>query len=524
MINKKNKIYTILRGLKILKNNNNLGLWEEIKFELLKSNPLGNVTLAKFFFSSSYEDGKIAIHQYCIDRMVRGLWLDRKIIIQAYNKDYKISWPATKAWLTVFDNKNIRMNTFMSRIYWAGNVMLIYIYNIFNLVVLLYKTNPFQGKSYNSNDFYYFINIYSSNIPKKNGDKSYTLINWFLKSKVKDHNIHYIYHNVKKAETIVVDNTNISYASLPFERALNYKCYLKLLSWVIKAVILTIFDLLLLRWHHAVMLLEAAKLKVVELTEKNNLAKEYFFHWSMGNYRPLWTYGALLRGSRSTLYFYSTVEFPTLEVRKYSQSCHWWLLNWPHYLCWTKRQAQNIIKNNSFDPKISVTGPIWFHDSGENLNLDIGSYVAVFSIEFFRKTLYIGLTSLTNYFEENLNLPILFLKDIQYCSDRIGIKMLHKRKRPEIKEMKRLVKALKDLSKENNYLEIETTQSIIRIINGAKYVICAPFTSVGFQAQAMGSNVAFYDPLSWISKNDPASNGIPILHGRNELLEWMGSK
>jgi polysaccharide biosynthesis PFTS motif protein len=80
---------------------------------------------------------------------------------------------------------------------------------------------------------------------------------------------------------------------------------------------------------------------------------------------------------------------------------------------------------------------------------------------------------------------------------------------------------IEDLRKDGNFMEIDPSQSTIRLIESAKYVICFPFTSVALQADEMGKKVAYYDPVSWVDKNDPASNGIPLIQGKAKLLEWM---
>ena len=56
------KIYSLLRGFNLLKNNNKLGMWESIRFDLLKTSQLV-MNIFQSFFGISYKNAGIAIHQ-----------------------------------------------------------------------------------------------------------------------------------------------------------------------------------------------------------------------------------------------------------------------------------------------------------------------------------------------------------------------------------------------------------------------------------------------------------------------------
>jgi len=95
----------------------------------------------------------------------------------------------------------------------------------------------------------------------------------------------------------------------------------------------------------------------------------------------------------------------------------------------------------------------------------LNNYAAVFCVENFRKPFYIGISSLTDYFEYNPSLPVLFLKDIHHCCENLEIILAHKRKRnDERRELKRYKKIISDLNASPYYHNVPVENSTIRVI------------------------------------------------------------
>lgn len=521
LLNKKKKLKAVLRGFRVLKATNRLGLWEDLRSKFLESNPLSGTVYSKYFFGDAHSNGNYAIHQFCIDRILR-LWLGKQILIHAKYPKFKIIWPLPTLWINLLNRENIPVNFILSSILWVMFIIALYSYNLIKIFKILLKVNPFfnSDSGYRLNKFYYFDKIFPQNIPKYKNCKNYDLLTWFINSNIRNESISHITHNVE-GRNISIDGVSIEYDLLPYEMKLSFKNFLKLLGWLIYSITYSLIDLLRMRWCHPVMLFEATKLKIVGLTDSSNIAVEYFFHWSSGVYRPLWTYSAQKKGAEITLYFYSTIESPALLNRRNTFKSQYWLMNWPKYLCWNDRQRK-IIEENVANAKFDIVGPIWFSDNPSSCDESLNNYAAVFCVENFRKPFYIGISSLTDYFEYNPSLPVLFLKDIHHCCENLEIILAHKRKRnDERRELKRYKKIISDLNASPYYHNVSVENSTIRVIEKARFVICFPFTSVAVQAQYMGKKVAYYDPVCWLDKNDPASNGVPILQGKNELHSWM---
>jgi polysaccharide biosynthesis PFTS motif protein len=60
-----------------------------------------------------------------------------------------------------------------------------------------------------------------------------------------------------------------------------------------------------------------------------------------------------------------------------------------------------------------------------------------------------------------------------------------------------------------------------RLCAEADIVICQPFTSAGLFAKALGKPSAYYDPMGIFEKSQPAAQGIPVLQGPEELMNWI---
>ena len=106
LLNRKKKLFAILRGFRVLKKTNNLGLWESIRYKFLKTSPISQHSFSKIFFSSSINSAKVATHQYCIDRVLR-LWIGKQLLIQSVHPKFQIIWPLPKNWIILLSQEKI---------------------------------------------------------------------------------------------------------------------------------------------------------------------------------------------------------------------------------------------------------------------------------------------------------------------------------------------------------------------------------------------------------------------------------
>jgi polysaccharide biosynthesis PFTS motif protein len=269
------------------------------------------------------------------------------------------------------------------------------------------------------------------------------------------------------------------------------------------------------------MLSEATKAAFVRYQRSQLLARDYLFHNSSWIYRPLWTYEAERKGSKIIFYFYST------NCEKFKQGSTnpslaygWETMTWPKYIVWNENQLNFVRRAVGSDVNINVAGPVPFIASS-NINKGVPeNFIAVFDVQPMRDSVYQRMGIEFEYYVPKN--AIQFLYDIQQATTNIGEIMVLKRKRKVASNLHpAYVRAIDQLGKTSNYMEIDPDISAIEIINKSKAVISAPFTSTANIARDLGKPSAYYDPYAILYKDDPAKHGIPILQGLDELQEWL---
>ena len=68
---------------------------------------------------------------------------------------------------------------------------------------------------------------------------------------------------------------------------------------------------------------------------------------------------------------------------------------------------------------------------------------------------------------------------------------------------------------------IDPDISAHRVVRECDLVISMPFTSTALIGRELGKPSWYYDALGLVQSDDPASHGIPIVQGRDALLQWI---
>jgi polysaccharide biosynthesis PFTS motif protein len=292
----------------------------------------------------------------------------------------------------------------------------------------------------------------------------------------------------------------------------------------LSAAFLSAADALRGHWWHALLLAEAAKANMIQLAEADALATDYLFHYSGTVYRPMWTYEAEKKGSRILCYFYSTSEQVKLPEGYESQRYEWGVASWPTYLVWDSYQAAQVRREMNEDATIKVVGPIWFSTSSLEPPTLSDKSIAVFDVEPHRNAAHFGFSTLAEYVGKHPNFQVRFLEDIYTVLSEFGIMMAFKGKRDignrGVKKYKNLVQ---QLAQSNNAILIDSNISALKLIERCKGIISMPFTSTALYMRDQGIPSIYYDPVSWLQKDDRGAHGIPILSGIDELREWVRS-
>jgi polysaccharide biosynthesis PFTS motif protein len=504
------------KGYSILKEQNNLGLWRELKEQFLYNSPLNkSQKFSKLIFGSTYESADLIIHQFCVDRFLPN-WLGGQILENLSNHSSLINTPLPNKWSHLLIHNKFRVNKIICKIKFFIVILLALIGNIKIILKIIY--NSLIKKSIIYNNSVHFVNLELNNLPPNLTNKNYDLISWYMESKAFINNINYIYHDVYEKVPFIYNSIQIKYNNLPTYSINNKHNIFKFIIWAVNSILISIIDLIRGNWCHALILGEAAKNKVIELKEKQDLSIAYYFHYSSACYRPMWTYTASNKGIDILNYFYSTFEQPSLNTNPINQKFQFYLYNWPKSLLWDERQLNLLQDNCKFKINEHIVGPIWMVDAIDTVPKNKKFTIVVFDTQIHRKYYHFGTSTLSDYYENNLNVNLKFLKDILLLADFYNINIMHKTKRNIGKRsLKSYVSLLNKLNSKSNYKQIDSSISPLKLIENADMVISAPFTSTALYAKLKNKPSFFYDPSGWIIKNDLASHGVPIINNFADL-------
>jgi len=501
-----------------LKNQNNLGLWRDLKEKFLINPPLDKTSkFSRLIFGSSFEFAELIIHQYCVDRFLSN-WLGGQILENIADHSNLINTPLPNKWIEILTENKFRLNKLSCNIKFFIVIILSLIVNIKFIFKVFYNSLNYKRLIFNNS--VHFVNLKYNNLPPNTIKNNYDLISWYIQSNAFINGITNIYHDVYEKKPFKYNDINIASSNLPIGTCNNKYQLFKFIIWSIKSIFFTIFDLLRGNFWHALILGEAAKNKIIELTEIENLSIAYYFPYSSACYRPMWTYAANTKGIGIVSYFYSTFEQPKVNYNNSSQKFEFYLYNWPITLVWNERQLNLIQDNCKYKVNASIVGPIWTIDSNEILNKNNLFTIVIFDTQIHKKYYHFGVSTLSDYYEYNINVNLRFLKDIIEIAEMYNINIIHKTKRDignrSLNSYERLLKKIKIKS---NYIQYDSSVSPLKLIQIADVVISSPFTSTAIIAKTLNKPSFFYDPVIWVQKNDLASHGIPIIHGFNDLKE-----
>ena len=519
----KEKFRLRLKGFSLLKNQNNLGLWRNLKEQFLSISPLGrrNTVFNKYIFGSSYNYAELVIHQYCVDIFLPN-WLGGEILENlAKPAKSKITKPLPFVWVEILEGGNFTVNKFGIKFKFSIFILFKFIQNVRYIFLVIYRSIKFKSNIVNNQKSIYFCDLTSKNFPPNlKSDYNFDIFSWYLSSNIFDKDIRTIYHSVIEKQEIFYKNAEIKYNYFPTSFVNFNATLLKFISWAIFAITLCLIDLIMGKWHHAIILGEAAKNKIVEMKKDEELSKAYYFPYSSQCYRPMWTYGVSQKGIEIVSYFYSTFEQPKLKDRINNQKFEFYLYNWPISLVWNDAQGQLLKLNSKFIINEEIVGPIFDTDSSDSIPPLKNFTIAVFDSQIHKKQFHFGVSTLADYYEFNKNVNLFFLKDIISCSEMFNISILHKIKRNIGKRsVESYTNYVNKLNENLNYLQVESSISAIKVIDMADMVISSPFTSTALYGLMRNKPTFYYDPSGWIQKEDPAAHGIPVISGITELTQ-----
>jgi polysaccharide biosynthesis PFTS motif protein len=519
------KLRAYIRGFALLKNADQFRLIRRTAADLscARFTAVERYT-SKAVFGEGHLHAERITRQYLLQRHA-GAALNKAILYSLARKSTGVVYPLPGVWQSVLIKHGIAVDRHKSSLAWSIQVFLYWGYGLMTVAKLaaIALRESLQLNVATSYRYVYFEGLTPANLPQPGPDgRSHDICTWYSRLNERVTHLEAICHGVLGSKSMVLDGLKVEYVGYPFHLLRGFGRVMRFAAWGIKAIAISAVDALRGRWWHALLLAEASKAKAVQLCDGRFLALEYLFHYSGTVYRPMWTYEAEKKGSRTFCYFYSTSAEVKLPEGYESQRYQWGAASWPNYLVWDDYQADVIRRDIDKDAAISVVGPIWFSTSSVDLPEFPEKSIAVFDIEPHRRSSHFGFSTLAEYAAKNPYLNIQFLQDIHVVFSEYGITMVFKKKREIGKRSVKMYKNLvQRLSESKDMVLVDPSISAIKVIERCKAVVSLPFTSTAIYMRDQGIPSIYYDPTGWIQKDDLGAHGIPILSGVNELREWV---
>lgn len=513
---------SMMRGYSILKKQKRIRLVRDVK-DSIAEQPVFHRPgiLAGYFFGAASDCVELSARQFLLQRFV-GRHLDRALLLSVGSKS-PVAFPMPAAWLGVVESHGFVVRRLRSRLaFWRA------VFRHWKLAVRYCISSAVggllgRGPQIESREPYaFFDNLAPGNLPRPGAQGvSYDFLTWYSRWSGRNPDVRILRHTVAGSHEPQTGGLRIEYMSVPVPRLpglrrLRYAC------WVLACIPASIWYAMLGKWWYALLLSEAAEARRMRLCEKEDLAREYVFHFSATTFRPLWTYEASAKGSRIICVFYATYEEAKApdgyKLQKYELAS----TNWPVYLVWDKAHAEFVARECHPPVHSEIVGPIWFTTAETSVPHLPDNAVAVFDVAPHRPSLHFGFSTLAEYHAANPDIWIRFLDEIHQVLSAHSCTMVFKAKRSIGNRAARNYRVFcEKLMAEPDVITLDANLSAIPVIQNSLATISMPFTSTALLSATCEVPAAYFDPAGWIQKDDRAARGVPVLSGKKELDLWI---
>lgn len=476
-------------------------------------------------FGKSLDVSNLVIRQYLYKRSLLK-YLPSAIYVAQTFSNKRVIFPLPSEWQDILVLNGVSVHHRMSTFLWFSFSLSLWLHGSSNTLILLFKSIYFRKRNslLNPGRYVYFESLSNNNFPPENSENTYDIISWYLSRYNVSSDLETICHKVQDQHNRRFKKVRLTYLKTPVPLLESNRELGAFFKWASLVFFSSLLDLVRGDWRSAIMLGEATKAKIVQLSPPDRLAKQYLFNNSAAVYRPLWTYEAEAKGSEIIFYYYSTnvdgFHFSTdIGQNNFSSS----MMNWPKYFVWNKYQVEFLTRITKSNFNYEIVGPIWFSDSPEICPYIDERSVAVFDVppQTLKNYHILGLDF--DYYIPKI--ATKFCQDVVRISSSENYQVIWKRKRDIGPHEHRIyVNFLRSLlQKHPDIVELEPNISAFRVIEKAAITISMPFTSTALIAQALGKPSCYYDASGLLSKDDPSAHGIPILSSPEELQCWLAN-
>lgn len=510
---RKSKIRSYLRGYKRLKEEDSLEIIAQIKNEMVNT-PINGESLSSLI----HQPEEICFHQFLVYRLLNFEF--NKALLIAHNHPQKnFKYPLPKKWLDILKKQGYSTPLIQNKLLWIIFLYKWYCVGIATGILELF--NSFASQSIPKKTYVYFDNLSKNNLPStKQPVNQNNIINWYLDQE-EANNIREITHNVENSSDFEFKNRTIKKLRGPLPYLSTWVERLKFVSWLTAYTISALFSA-----RKKLIFRQKIFDQIVKIKRNFNPAKSYFFHNSGHILRPLWTYRVEKQGAEIILYFYSTNIYSfKIKGKKHLQDLYWEVISWPNYWVWDKMQKEFIQQFSIKKPAIKVKNVIPFSSIEHNQDLVFPKkFILIFDVQPMRSSIYasIGMADEIYSIENSLK----FLTSIEEIASENNLSVVIKRKRESEKIDKKYLRKIRQLTKENNWLEIDSEMDALSILKKSTplVVISMPFTSTALIASSLGLNSVYYDVTQSLNQLDYDEDEVTFISGKTELKKKIKAR
>lgn len=277
------------------------------------------------------------------------------------------------------------------------------------------------------------------------------------------------------------------------------------------------------RWWSVALLSDVLTLQYFNLLPRASVASAYVFNNSSSwLIRPLWTYTAEREGVLIAMTYYSanSLMFDSGMPPAPPHGCGEALSNWPYYVVLSRAIAASLAAQKGEPVRYEVDPHIDVSDSARDIPRLPPRAVAVFDVTPIRECALAGIGLASGYYTADQ--AVAFLEDIRWACGEAGAAFVLKRKR-DVGRLahKRYISHLEGLAGAAGVFRLDTTVAASRVVAASAATVSAPFSSPSVTAHAVGKPAAYYDPDGTLASVVPSAHGVPVLGGREALLNWL---
>lgn len=484
-----------------------------------------NIKYLKLFFGASHSSAEVVIRQYVLQKY--GGEVLNAAIFSAKGRKGALETPLPPPWQQFFCLHGFSIAHWRATIVWYATITFRFAYGTtisFILGLRMLIPSSFLKRPLIKN-YVYFDSLKPENLPISESEGlSYDICTFYAQWCGRYSELQNICHSMPKALESNINGINVKAVRAPYELFSSPRVVAAFLAWLGAMFLFSTYQLLKGHWWYAALFSEAARARVVRQCPTRYLAKDYLFHASGMIYRPMWTYEAEVKGCQVSRYFYSTYALPKLAAGYESQRYVFGPANWPRYIVWDKYQEALLRLNLGARLNVVVAGAIPFSDFDAPLpKIDLRS-IAVFDYEPYRISSYLDISTLADYQTAFPNVHNQFLMDIYEILSMNNWQLILKTKRNIGKSgEKKYRRMINDWSQRAHTEVIDPRISAIRVMKKCSAAISFPFTSTAQLLRDQNYHSIYYDPTSWIQKDDSGAHGIKIVSGKQELTLWVKS-